>query len=192
VPILTTEHYGGTNVKTRTVIVIALAAASVALAPFARAADTTVSVTIGGDLSISAPATANLGTVAAVPGATTSTALGSVSVSDGRGTLLGWNVTAVTATSTMSTGGATPKTIALGATGPLGWVTGAITASGSSPITGVAAGVGGFLSTTPIPVATALVTAGQGTYTYNPTLTFTTPVGAQAGTYSVVVTQTVS
>lgn len=178
--------------KTRIPVVLVAAIATVAAAPAASAADTTVSVTVGGDLTISAPSTANLGSVAALPGATASAALGNVTVADGRGTLLGWNVTAVTATSTMSTGGATPKTIALSATGPLGWTTGAITPSGSSPITGVAAGAGGFLSTTPIPVATALVTTGQGTYTYNPTLTFTTPVGAQAGTYSVVVTQTVS
>lgn len=178
--------------KNRTLIALAVAAATVAVAPLARAADTTVSVTIGGDLTISAPGTAALGTVSAVPGDTKTGSLGDVTVTDGRGTLLGWNVTAATAASTMSTGGATPKTIALGATGPLGWVTGTVTANGSSLLTGVAAGAGGFLSTTAIPVATALVTAGSGSYTYNPTLTFTTPVGVQAGTYSVVVTQTVS
>lgn len=178
--------------KTRSMIALALAAVSVALAPLARAADTTVSVTIGGDLTISAPGSANLGTVSAVPGDTKTGSLGEVTVTDGRGSLLGWNVTAVTTTSTMSTGDATPKTITLGATGPLGWVTGTVTANGSSLITGVSAGAGGFLSTTAIPVATALATNGSGSYTYNPTLTFTTPVGAQAGTYSVVVTQTVS
>lgn len=156
------------------------------------AADTTVSVTLTGDLTIAAPGSLDLGNVSAAAGSTASKQLGTVTVADGRGSLLGWNVTAVTTTSTMSTGGATPKTIALGATGPLGWVTGTVAASGISPITGVGAGAGGFLSTTPIPVATAVATSGGGTYTFNPTLTFTTPAGAQAGTYSVVVTQTVS
>jgi hypothetical protein len=179
-------------VKTRILIAAGLATAPMALTPLARAADTTVSVTIGGNLTIAAPSSVDMQTVSAVPGSTKTASLGEVTVTDARGTLLGWSVTAATATSTMSTGGATPKTISLGATGPLGWVTGAVTASGTSPITGVAAGAGGFLSTTAIPVATALVTSGGGAYTYNPTLTFTTPVGAQAGTYSVVVTQTVS
>ena len=179
--------------KIRRLALLTVAAAGVAaVVPVAHAADTTVSVTLSGDLTISAPASVNLGTVSAGAGSTTSASLGTVTVADGRGSLLGWNVTAVTTTSTMSTGGATPKTIALGATGPLGWVTGTVAASGPSLITGVAAGAGGFLSTTAIPVATAVATSGGGTYTYNPTLTFTVPANSQAGTYSVVVTQTVS
>lgn len=178
--------------KIRRLAVLVVAAGTVVGAPLAHAADTTVSITLAGDLTISAPASVNLGTVSAAAGSTKTTSLGTVTVADGRGSLLGWNVTAVTATSTMSTGGVTPKTIPLGATGPLGWVTGAVAAVSPSPLTGVAAGLGGFLSTSAIPVATALVTTGGGTYTYDPTLTFTVPAGAQAGTYSVVVTQTVS
>jgi hypothetical protein len=180
-------------VKTRRSFAIVLIAAGAAsIAPVANADDTTVSVTLAGDLTISAPESVDLGSVSAAAGSTTSASLGTVTVSDGRGSLLGWNVTAATEASTMSTGGATPKTIALGATGPLGWVTGTVAASGPSLITGVAAGAGGFLSTTPINVATAAATSGGGTYTYDPTLTFTVPANAQAGTYSVVVTQTVS
>ena len=178
--------------KIRRLAVLVVAAGSAAVAPLAHAADTTVSITLAGDLTISAPGSVNLGTVSAAAGSTKTASLGAVTVADGRGSLLGWNVTAVTTTSSMSTGGATPKTIALGATGPLGWVTGAVTASGPSLITGVAAGAGGVLSTTAIPVATALATSGGGTYTYDPTLTFTVPANTQAGTYSVVVTQTVS
>lgn len=163
-----------------------------AVAPLARAADTTVTVALAGDLTISAPASVDFGTVSAAAGSAATKTMGTVTVVDGRGSLLGWNVTAVTTTSSLSTGGATPKTIALSATGPLSWVTGAVTpATGSLP-TGVAAGAGGFLSTTSIPVATALVAAGGGTYTYTPTLGLTVPAGAEAGTYSVVVRQTVS
>ncbi|MDQ3757457.1 MAG: hypothetical protein M3394_06390 [Actinomycetota bacterium] len=178
--------------RIRRIAVLVLASGTAALAPLAQAADTTVSVTLAGDLTLAAPTSVSLGTVSAAAGSTISKELGSVTVADGRGSLLGWSVTAATTTATMSTGGATPKTIALGATGPLGWVTGTVAASGPSLITGVAAGAGGFLSTTAIPVATAVATSGGGSYTYNPTLTFTTPANAQAGTYSVVVTQTVS
>jgi hypothetical protein len=178
--------------KARNLFILATVVGVAAVAPVAHAADTTVSVTLDGNLTISAPASVNLGTVSAAAGSTTSASLGTVTVADGRGSLLGWNVTAVTATSTMSTDDDPADEIALSATGPLGWVTGTVTASGSSLITGVGAGLGGFLSTTAIPVATAVATSGGGTYTYDPTLTFTVPPNAQAGTYSVVVTQTVS
>lgn len=178
--------------KIRRLAVLVTAAGTAAVAPLAHAADTTVSITLAGDLTISAPGSLDLETVSAAAGSTVSKPLGTVTVADGRGTLLGWNVTAKTTTSTMSTDDTTPKTIALGPTGPLGWVTGTVAASGPSLITGVAAGAGGFLSTTAVPVAVAAVSSGGGTYTYNPTLTFTVPANAQAGTYSVVVTQTVS
>lgn len=172
----------------------ALAVATVPAAFAAETASTTVSVTIAaGGLSIGAPPTASLGTVSAAVGAVASAGLGTVTVSDSRGSLLGWSVTAVTTTASMSTGGATPDTIALTTLGPLSWVTGTVTATGASLLSGVAAGAGGFLNnTTPIPVAVAAVAGGNGTYTYNPTLSLTVPPNTPAGTYSVVVTQTVS
>lgn len=181
----------------RSIVLVAAGAAVLAVAPLADAAETantTLSVTIDvGSLSISAPATASLGTVSAGVGSTASAALGTVTVADSRGSLLGWSVTAVTTTASMSTGGATPKTIPLSATGPLGWVTGTVSATGGSLLSGVAAGGGGFLNNaTAIPVANAVLTAGGGTYTYNPTLTLTVPSNTQVGTYSVVVTQTVA
>lgn len=174
------------------VTILVVAAGVFAVAPLAQAADTTVTVTLAGDLTISAPANVNLGTVSAAAGSTATKVAAPVTVTDGRGSLLGWNVTAVTTTATMSTGETTPKTIALGATGPLSWVTGTVTASGSSAITGVSAGLGGFLSTTAIPVATAVALAGGGTYTYEPTIALVVPANAQAGTYSVIVRQTVA
>lgn len=181
----------------RNAIVLAAIVGLLGVTPLAHAAttgNTTLSVTIDvGSLSISAPTTASLGTVSAAVGSTATANLGTVTVADSRGSLLGWSVTAVTTTSSMSTGGATPKTIALGPTGPLGWVTGSVTATGGSLLSGVAAGAGGFLNNaTAIPVATAVLTAGGGTYTYNPTLTLTVPANTEAGTYSVVVTQTIA
>lgn len=183
-------HKGGALVKVRKLaFVLVVAAGALAVVPLAQAADTTVTVTLAGDLTISAPGTANLGTASAAAGSTKSVVMDPVTVVDGRGSLLGWNVTAVTTTSSMSTTGG--ATIALSATGPLSWVTGTVTASGSSPITGVSAGAGGFLSTTAIPVATAVLTSGGGTYTYSPTLALVVPANAAAGTYSVIVRQTV-
>lgn len=185
------------DVKTRTALV-ALTAAALGLAavPAAHAAgdNTTISLqVVTGNLTIDAPDSASLGTVSAAPGSTATGNLGATTVADSRGTLLGWSVTAVTTTASMSTGGATPKTIALTAAGPLGWVTGTVTAGTGSLLSGVSAGAGGFLNnTTPIPVAVSALGAGGGSYTYNPTLTFTTPANVEAGTYSVVVTQTVS
>ncbi|HEX9969306.1 MAG TPA: hypothetical protein VGB03_04135 [Acidimicrobiales bacterium] len=179
------------------VIALTVAAGAIAAAPAALAAEsanTTVSVTVAaGALSIGAPGSASLGSVSAAVGSVASANLGTVTVSDSRGSLLGWSVTAVTTTASMSTGGTTPHTIALTPAGPLSWATGTVTASGASLLSGVAAGAGGFLNnTTPIPVAVAALAAGGGTYTYNPTVSLTVPANAESGTYSVVVTQTVS
>lgn len=188
--------YQGVNMLRRAIVVFSAGAVLTATAPLAHAAltaNTTLSVTIdAGTLSISAPATASLGTVSAAVGSTVNAPLGTVTVSDSRGSLLGWSVTAKTTTTSMSTGGDTPDTIALGPTGPLGWVTGTVSATGGSLLSGVTAGGGGFLNnSTAIPVATAALTAGGGTYTYNPMLTLTVPSNTAVGTYTVVVTQTV-
>lgn len=176
-------------------VVFGAAAAALSLASAAVAADdsTTISVTLqAGNLTIAAPDAASLGTISVAPGSVATAAMGETTVTDTRGTLLGWSVTALTTTASMSTGGATPKTIALTAAGPLGLVTGTVTAGTGSLLTGVSAGAGGFLNnTTPTPVAVSVLGAGGGTYTYNPSLTFTVPSNAAAGAYSVVVTQTV-
>lgn len=185
-------------VVNRRIALVSITAAALGLAAVPAASadsdNTTISLQIvTGNLTIAAPESVSLGTVGAAPGSTATGNLGATTVTDSRGTLLGWSVTALTTTSSMSTGGATPKTIPLTAAGPLGWVTGTVTAGTGSLLSGVSAGAGGFLNnTTPTPVAVSVLGAGGGTYTYNPTLTFTTPANVEAGTYSVVVTQTVS
>lgn len=165
-------------------------ALAVAAAPVAHADDsTTVSVQlVAGSLTISAPDSASFGQVSSAVGTVDTTSLGTVTVSDSRGSLLGWAVTAHTEAAAMTSG---DDSIDLTVAGPLGWATGTVSAGGASILDNVAAGAGGFLSTTPIAVATAALGAGGGTYTYNPTLTFTVPANAKAGTYSVVVTQTI-
>jgi hypothetical protein len=180
----------------KTVVALTVAAAGMAVAPAAQAetAKTTLSVTIGvGALTISAPSSASLGSTTAAVGATAAAQIGEVTVTDTRGSLLGWSVTAVTDTDSMSTGGEDPDTILLTAVAPLLWETGTVSASGGSLLSGVSAGAGGFLNNaTPIPVAVSTLGNGGGIYTYNPTVTLAVPPNTVAGTYSVVVTQTVS
>lgn len=177
----------------RSFLVVAAAAIGAAVpAHAATTADTTLNVTLNGSLSISAPASASLvGSVA--PGTVITGNLGTTTVEDTRGSLLGWTVTAVT-DGDLRTAGNT-ATISLGtlpAGGPLTWATGTITATSGS-LTGVSAGAGGSLNpASPITVAVAALGAGGGTYTYNPTLTLTVPAGTVAGSYTAVVTQTVS
>lgn len=175
-------------------ILVAAAAAIGAVVPAqaATTADTTLNVTLSGSLSISAPASASLsGSVA--PGSVITGNLGTTTVEDTRGSLLGWTVTAVTDGDLRTAGNA--ATISLGTSavgGPLNWATGTIIATSGS-LSGVSAGAGGSLNpASPITVAVAALGAGGGTYTYNPTLALTVPVGAVPGAYSAVITQTVS
>lgn len=180
--------------KVRAVMGIGLAGAmAAALVPAAHAEDTTTTATVtAGTLSMSAPSSANLGSGTASTGSIISGKLGTTEVADSRGSLLGWTVTAASTTAEMSTGGTSPKTIALGTTGPLAWNTGTVTASGSSLLGGVSAGLPGVVTTTAITAATAALGAGGGTYTYNPTLALTVPPNTETGTYGVVIRQTVA
>lgn len=178
--------------RNRVYATAALAVALCAAAAPASAADssTTVTATLtGGSLTISAPSTAALSGSAAA-GSILTAPMGKTTVADSRGSLLGWNVTAVTLTGSMTT--STGDSIPLAATGPLGLVTGTITAEGGSLLSGVGAGAGGNLSTTAVAVATAALNSGGGTYSYDPTLTLTVPPNTKAGAYQVTVVQTVS
>lgn len=161
--------------------------------------DTVLTVNLsGGSLLISAPATATLtgaaGSVAAgsVVGPTS---MGTTTVTDNRGTLAGWNVTAVTTGDLVST--ATPShTISLGTAalgGPLVMATGTVSASGGSILGSVAAGAGGSLNpSSAVTVATAPLASGGGSYTYAPTLTLTVPANTYAAPdYTTTITQSV-
>jgi hypothetical protein len=180
-------------------LVLAVAAMSTAgiaaLVPTAANAGTTVNVNLtGGALSVTEPSAAATLSGSAAAGTVLTQSLGSSTVTDDRGTLAGWTVTAKTSGDLANAGNT--HTISLGtaiAGGPLNMATGAVTANGTSLLTGVGAGAGGSLNpSAAITVATGASLAGGGSYSYNPTLTFTVPPNTFADNYSTVVTQTVS
>lgn len=159
-----------------TVVTFALAGSSLAITTPAAPAAVNGSVAAGGQL------TSNLGTT---------------TVTDNSGSLLGWTVTA-TATDLVKTGAPSvtiPKAfmsfdslgVAAGAGGALTNLLG---------VTTVAPGPGGpFLSAAgadvPVVVAKALAQAGAGSYDLTGAITLTVPPAAQIGTYTATVTQTV-
>src|SRR5947208_2527036 len=119
---------------------------------------TTVAVNLGiGTLTLSAPAsvmvTGTLGSAASF-----SQTMSTMQVQDGRGTLAGWSLTALTSGDLVTTGPPV-RTIYLGtsaAGGPLTLTTGTITPIGLSSLLNVSAGGGGSLNPSqPIVVAGA-------------------------------------
>jgi hypothetical protein len=179
----------------RKVVVVAITAAVFALpaaGAFAASGSTTLTVPLtGGTLSISAPASASLAAASVAPGSTSTGSLGSTTVTDNRGTLAGWSVT-VLASGNLVDGSGDVITLTA-ASSTLTWATGAVSASGSSVLSGVSAGAGGLVSTN---VAAAAVTAvslfGGGTFTFNPSLSFVVPANVKAGSYTTTVVQTVA
>lgn len=156
--------------------------------------DTGLTATLAAStLSLSAPASVTIsGTLGAAP--SFSQQMGQVQVQDNRGSLAGWTLSALT-TGNLTTGGASPHTIALGSSntgGPLTLATGTITAVLPATLVGVTPGAGGSLNPTQaVTVATALVGTGGGTYNMTPTLTLTPPGNVVAGSYTTTVTFTV-
>lgn len=164
------------------------AAALVFASPVAHAAtsgSTTGTFTLSsGSLSISAPATANLGS-AAVGSLTLQGALGNVTVSDQRGSLADSWTTTVSSTS-FTTGTATASETV--ATSNIAYTAGLPTTSaGSGAFTG---GVLANLSA----AGTAGQWAGTGvnTVAWNPTITFTLLGSQVAGTYTGTITHSVA
>ncbi|RCG23382.1 hypothetical protein DQ384_34010 [Sphaerisporangium album] len=152
----------------------------------AAAVDTTVtfSITTAG-LTISAPGSASLGSVASGT-ASISGQIGPVTVTDLRGTLNGsWTAT-VTGTDFTTGGGTGPETIpninVSYSPGP------ATATTGTGTFT---PGPGGIINVPRVAfTGTALV--GNNSATWNPTLTVTIPPATVAGTYSGTVTHSVA
>jgi len=145
----------------------------------ASAEDTTVTVEVtGGALTITVPATLAL---AAVPASTTAqlvnAPLGTVEVSDLRGTAAGWSVTAASADVVGSELG-----------GAISYATDDATFTGAVAIVATDVPV---LSTTAAAVQTATAT-GANTGTWTPTIELTVPAGALAGAYSATITHSVA
>jgi hypothetical protein len=145
----------------------------------------TFTVNVGG-LTMTAPASANLGS--GDPGTTISNTLGDggVTVTDLRATLGGtWTATA---SSTDWTTGAGPTLSTIPA-GDATYTPGTITVTGTST-----AATGGHtitLSGTPQTVVNATVT-GNNTASWNPTIAVAVPAGAVGGVYTATLTQSVT
>lgn len=144
-----------------------------------------------GLLSITVPATANLGSGA--PGTAISGQLGTVTVSDQRGALLGsW--TASVTSSNFTTGNASAaETISAGA---VSYWSGQSTAnSGLGAVVPGQANAGAataLSSTTPITAFSKIVGVGSNSTSWNPTLIVNVPAAAVAGTYTGTVTHSVA
>jgi len=167
----------------------ALACAAATLSP-AHAADTTTTFTLtAGTLTISAPASGNLGSVTTGT-ATTSAQLGSVAVTDNRGALLGsW--TASVSTTDFTTGGATSnETIAKTA---VDYWSGVASTTGTGVFTPGQTLVANKVTMSVARTAySATGVVGLNTATWNPTMIVNIPSAAVAGVYSGTVTHSVA
>jgi hypothetical protein len=166
------------------VISTATLATGLAATP-AGAANTGTTFTItGGALSVSAPTSADLGSVA-VGSLAISKKLGDVTVTDERGALTAaW--TATVASTDFTTGTKTAAETVPAAN--VLYTPGLPTAQ--SPATGVFLPTPGALGL-PLPVYTG-VAVGNNSVTWNPTVTITLPAQAVAGTYTGTITHSVS
>lgn len=170
--------------RARSLSVAAAAAALVLIQPGpAVAADdpsTTVTYTVtSGALTLSVPASANLGSGA--PGTQISAPIGPVTVTDNRALVsASWTVTA--AETDFTSGASTiPATRATYTTGTV-TTTGTITATPTSVT----------LSNSGQTVVTGSAGVGDNTATWNPTVTVSVPAGAIGGAYTGTLTQSVA
>ena len=146
--------------------------------------DTTVTFTVtSGELSMSAPVSADLGSGA--PGTNIGGALGAVAVTDDRALLsASWTVTA--ASSDFTTGGGTPAET-IPAT-DVGYDPGSITTTGTITATGTPI----TLSGTATPVVDGTDGVGDNTASWDPSLAVAVPPAAVGGAYTGTLTESVS
>jgi hypothetical protein len=143
-----------------------------------------------GLLTLTVPGAAALSDVA--PGATSTGALGAVTVTDDRALLAAsWTVTASTSAFTTG-GGTTPETIPIS---HVGYAVGSITTTGTITATGtdLPAGTGaGDFSGTPQTVVAGTAGVGDNTATWDPTISVAVPASAVGGGYTGTITHSVS
>lgn len=157
---------------------------------------TTVTFNLTGNgLAIDAPLSASANGAPAPLSQVTAT-LGSTTVSDQRGSLAGWTVTATASDLVDGTKTIPASAMRWNAVEPTAVVDNALGTLGSvlnGNVRVVSAGAGGvFGGATPVVVALATPGFGTGSYSYGGSITLTVPLGAQAGNYSSTVTQTVA
>ena len=168
------------------VVLIPAAASAAVTSPTAPGppVDTTVTFTVNvGELTLTAPASASLGS--GVPGETIRNGLGTVNVTDNRALLTAaWTVTASSTDFTVG-GATTPEIIpATDAT----YDPGNITKTGT--ITTAPFNI--TLSATPQTVVTGTAGIGNNTATWDPAIAVAIPDAAVGGGYSATLTQSVS
>lgn len=170
---------------------VLLGAASIAtFAPAAHAATSgqntlTFTLTGASSLAIAVPANPSAVSGAVTTLSTVPVTLGTSTVTDNTGSLLGWTVTADATNLDDGAGHTINKA-------QMVWQTGTITAGSTGLIANVTAGLGGAFGATPVPVATALANFGGGSYSYPATVTLTVPTNTFAATYTSTVTQTIA
>lgn len=178
--------------KTLVATVTGLALSAAVAAPASAVVDSnptvaTINLT-GGVLSIAGPGTA-AGSASVAPGTMMTVSIGATTLTDTRGSLLGWTATG---SSTDFVKAATTNPVAPAYTMPntgFAWTTGAITA-GTGVLTNVSVGAGGSMGGT-FAVAAALPLFGSGTFTYPATVTGAVPVNMTTGAYVATITQSV-
>ena len=172
-------------------IALVCAAALTAPARAATTGDTTTTFTLtAGNLAITAPASASLGSVATGTG-TTSAQLGSVSVTDGRGALLGSWTTSVSSTD-FTTGGATANETITKASADY-WSGAATATTGTGTFTpGQLLALNKQALSSSRTAFSATVVIGNNTASWNPTMVINVPAAAVAGVYSGTVTHSVA
>lgn len=174
----------------RLIPALAIGASALFLAaPASASASTSATFTLtGGSLSISEPATANLGS-AATGALTLSGSLGTVTVTDQRGALAAnWTASVI---STNFTTGASPGTYQTVTAASIAYSSGTATLTGT-PVGAFTPGVIAQMSSTTGGVAGVWAGTGNNTVSWNPTLTFTLSPSQVAGTYSGTVTHSVA
>ena len=152
----------------------------------AGADDTTTTFTLtAGGLTISVPATSNLGSFP-TGSASASGALGTVTVTDARGALVATWTASVSSTSFTTGTATTDETVAASA---LGYTAGLPTAQTG---VGVCAGLPQSNLSTAKPAMNLTVGVGNNSCSWNPTLSATLLSSQVAGTYSGTVTHSVA
>jgi len=164
----------------------ALTFAAPAFAATSPTGSTPVTVEIlGGVLSITVPAAADLGSTNPSSNAQTVTgSLGPVAVSDLRAGVLGWVATAGSTDFTGPAGGGGPTIPAATMT----YTPGTTAVVGHATVTPISL----TAMTTPSTVQTATAVIGVNTATWNPSIGVVIPAGAVAGTYTATITHSVS
>lgn len=170
---------------------VAAAALAVPLAAGGAEAQSVTFTLSGGSLAITEPgaATITAGALSGLAGTSFTGSLGNTTVSDTRGGITGW------ATTIAQTTAFTDGTTTIPAGNVKAWVTAAIVPTGVATVsagTYLTEATGLALSGVGQTFVTAIAVVGNNSATFNPSIAVTVPSNATAGTYSGVITQTVS